>query len=53
MRINIVRRDQAANGECEISPTFGKSDLDHKVPMFTSDPEAVDRFAQLILQERP
>lgn len=49
-RINIVRRDQTANRECEISPTFGKSSLDHSVPMFTSDGAAVDRFARLTLQ---
>ena len=49
-RINIVRRDQTANRECEISPTFGKSSLDHRVPMFASDGTAVDRFARLALK---
>lgn len=50
LRINIVRRDQTANRECEISSTFGRSDLDHRVPMFTSDPDAVSRFAWLSLK---
>jgi hypothetical protein len=51
VRIYIVRCDQTANRECEISSTFGRSDLDHSVPMFTSDPDAVDRFARLTLQQ--
>ena len=50
LRINIVRRDQTANRECEISSTFGESSLDHRVPMFVSDPAAVDRFARLELK---
>ena len=49
-RINIVRRDRTANRECEISPTFGKSSLDHRVPMFASDGAAIERFAGLTLK---
>ena len=34
----------------ELAPTFGPSDLDHRIPMYGSDPTAVDRFARLVLE---
>ena len=49
-KINIVRRDQTAHRDSELSPTFGHSPLDHLVPMYQSDPAAVDRFADLVLR---
>ena len=47
LRINLVRRDIAANTEVELSPTYGSSDLDHRVPMYRSDWGAYRRFAAM------
>ena len=47
LRINLARKDATANAECELSPTFGNSSLDHRVPMFQGDWNAVERFAVL------
>ena len=47
LRINLARRDATANAECELSPTFGASGLDHRVPMFRADWNAVERFGEL------
>ena len=49
-KINIIRRDQTAHRDSELSPTFGHSPLDHLVPMYRSDPAAAGRFADLILR---
>ncbi len=49
-KINIIRRDQTAHRDSELSPTFGRSPLDHLVPMYQSDPAAVARFADLVLR---
>ena len=49
LRINLVRRDVIANTECELSPTFGRSSLDHRVPMYQSDWVGIERFAVLQL----
>ena len=50
LRINLTRRDATANTESELSPTFGRSGLDHRVPMYQGDWEAVERFAVLKLK---
>ena len=50
LRINLARRDATANTECELSPTFGVSGLDHRVPMFQGDWTAIGRFAVLRLE---
>lgn len=50
LQINLARRNATANTECELVPTFGRSNLDHRVPMFQGDWEAVERFAVLKLQ---
>ena len=34
----------------ELAPTFGPSALDHRIPMYGSDPTAVDRLTPLVLQ---
>lgn len=47
LRINLARRDATENSECELTPTFGKSGLDHRVPMYRGDWEATDRFSDL------
>ncbi len=47
LRINLTRRDATANSEAELSPTFGPSGLDHRIPMYQGDWEAVDRFVAL------
>jgi len=47
LRINLARKDATANTECEWSPTFGRSSLDHRVPMFRGDWNAVERFGVL------
>ena len=49
LRINLTRRDATANTECELSPTFGRSGLDHRVPMYQGDWEGIERFAVLQL----
>ena len=49
LRINLTRRDATANTESEVSPTFGRSGLDHRIPMYQGDWTAVDRFAKLKL----
>ena len=64
LRINLVRHDLTPNSAlcvtpgvvcdlvnvAELAPTFGPSDLDHRIPMYGSDPTAVDRLAPLVLQ---
>lgn len=50
LRVNIARRDVAANRVCELVPTFGHSELDHHVPQYDSDSKAVQRFASLTLE---
>jgi len=50
LRINIARRDVAANRICELVPTFGQSGQDHYVPQYDSDAKAVVRFAPLTLE---
>lgn len=47
--INFSRRDVENNTEYEYSLTYGKSQFDHRVPMYNSDWFAVDRFADLEL----
>jgi hypothetical protein len=47
LRINLARRDVTANTECELSPTFGPSGLDHRVPMYQGNWEGVEGFATL------
>jgi hypothetical protein len=47
LSINLARKDVTANTECEISPTFGPSSLDHRVPMYQGDWERVGGFATL------
>jgi len=49
LRINLARRDATANSESEVSPTFGRSGLDHRIPMYQGDWEAVDQFVELKL----
>ena len=49
LRINLARRDVTANTEVEMSSTFGRSGLDHHIPMYQGDWEAVKRFAALKL----
>lgn len=48
--INFSRRDKQNDIESEYALTFGKSRLDHRVPMYQSDWNAVDRFAELVLK---
>ena len=62
--INLVRHDLTPNSAlcvtpdvvcdlvniAELAPTFGPNALDHRIPMYSSDPTAVDRFARLVLQ---
>ena len=62
--INLVRHDLTPDAAlcvtpgvvcdlvnvAELAPTFAPSDLDHRIPMYESDPTAVDRFAPLVLQ---
>jgi len=48
--INFSRRDTENNAEYEYSLTFGRSGLDHHIPMYESDWYAVDRFAELVLR---
>ncbi len=64
LSINVVRHDLTPNSAlcltpgvvcdlvniAELAPTFGASDLDHRIPMYGSDPTAIDRFARLVLQ---
>ena len=64
IRINVARHDLTPNSAlcvtpgivcdlvnvAELAPTFAPSDLDHRIPMYESDPTAVDRFAPLVLQ---
>jgi hypothetical protein len=47
--INFSRKDVENNTEYEYSLTYGKSQFDHRVPMYDSDWFAVDRFAELVL----
>jgi hypothetical protein len=47
LRINLTRRDATANTESELSPTFGRSGLDHRIPMYQGDWKAVDQFVKL------
>ena len=49
LRINLTRRDATANSEAEFSPTFGRSGLDHRIPMYQGDWEAVEQFVDLKL----
>lgn len=49
LRINLARRDATANSEAELSPTFGRSGLDHKIPMYQGNWEAVAQFVELKL----
>ncbi len=50
LRINIARRDIAANRVGELAPTFGRSDRDHQIPQYDSDSKAVQRFLPLTLK---
>jgi len=50
LRINIARRDVAANRDCELVPTFGRSGRDHYVPQYDADAQAIQRFAPLTLE---
>ena len=45
--INFVRKDGENNAEYEYALTFGKSELDHRIPMYKSDRRAVERFTEL------
>jgi hypothetical protein len=47
LRVNLTRRDATANTESELSPTFGKSSLDSRIPMYQGNWEAVGRFMKL------
>ena len=47
--INFSRSDAENNAEYEFALTFGRSSLDHHIPMYTSNWLSVDRFAKLIL----
>lgn len=48
--INFARVDDEHDREYEYSLTFGRSELDHFIPMYESDWGAVERFATLILK---
>ncbi len=48
--INISRQDAEKGTTYEYMLTFGKSQLDHRVPMYASNWYAVDRFAELQLK---
>ncbi|MDH5603455.1 MAG: hypothetical protein OEY51_05935, partial [Cyclobacteriaceae bacterium] len=48
--INFSRRDAEKNSEYEYVRTFGRSGLDHQIPMYQADWNAVDMFAELILK---
>jgi 3',5'-cyclic AMP phosphodiesterase CpdA len=48
-KINFVRRDVENNTECEYVLTYGKSGLDHRIPMYTLNRHATNLFAELIL----
>jgi hypothetical protein len=48
--INISRLDAEKDTEYEYSLTFGKSHLDHRIPMYKVDWYAVDRFAELVIR---
>ena len=64
LRINLVRHDLTPSSAlcvtpgvvcdlvnvAELVPTFGLSNLDHRIPMYESDPTAIDRLAPLVLQ---
>ena len=64
LAINLVRHDLTPSSPlcvtldivcdlvniAELTPTFGPSALDHRIPMYSSDPTAIDRFAALVLQ---
>ena len=64
LRINLARHDLTPSSAlcvsldiacdlvnvAELTPTFGPSDLDHHIPMYESDPTAIDRLAPLVLQ---
>lgn len=47
LRINLVRRDSTNLSEAELTPTFGDSGLELRVPTYQTDPSAVERFAKL------
>lgn len=49
LRINLTRRDTTANSEAKFSPTFGRSGLNHPIPMYQGNWEAVERFVDLKL----
>ena len=48
--INITRQDIEKGTNSEYMLTFGKSGLDHRVPMYNSNWFAVERFAELVLK---
>ena len=64
LRLNLARHDLTPNSAlcvtpgvvcdlvniAELAPTFGVSNLDHRIPMYGSDPTAIDRFARLMLE---
>ena len=50
LRVNLARFDETANSYSELTPTFGHSPLDHRVPMYQSDPLAAGAFANLKLE---
>jgi hypothetical protein len=47
LRVNLSRFDETANSYSELTPTFGHSSLDHRVPMYQADPLAAEAFADL------
>jgi len=50
LTINFVRNDKEGDTQSEYSLTFGKSGLDHRVPMYETDRGAVKQFAELKLK---
>lgn len=50
LTINFVRNDKEGDTQSEYSLTFGKSGLDHRVPMYETDRGAVQQFAELKLK---
>jgi|GEM_PF-1283568 len=48
--INISRQDDEKGTQYEYALTFGKSRLDHRIPMYDVNWYAVDRFAELVIK---
>lgn len=49
LKINLARNDRENRVVSEYSLTYGKSDLDHRIPMYEPDFRAVERFSTLEL----